>query len=568
MVRTLVSFALVAALVGPAWLRLDGGDFPLVDLVVLLALALVPTLAVALRRPRWVVAVAAAGTTLVAGSVAFGISIADARPGDGAHDFFGPVASSFRQGLLDFFDTAIPFNPVDFPEMRGVVLFGAFAFVAFAGVAIAARRVLLALAALLVGAGWPATMASTWLATSRPLLTGALILAAALALLFLLGSGTRGVVHAAAVGLLLVAVSVGFSTSDAVAKRGFVDWDSWDFYDRPDDPVSVRYVWDSNYDGIHFPEKRTVVLRIKVEGPRRSLYWRATTLDEYTGQIWREALDVQGVTAGESRVDVRDPLLPPEAREEDAWIRQEVEVEGLRDTRLVGYGEPVRWEPRASSPARVASNGALVLGESPRRGHRYTVWSYAPRLRPQDLAKAGTHYPDEASRYLVAFPTTDAAGGPLSPFGAPRRDADMRSLFKASTVLDGGVHRRLWTTARRVTRGAETPYAAAVLLETWFRGSEGNFVYDESPPVATAVPPLVAFLENKRGYCQHFAGAMALMLRYLGIPARVAAGFTSGQYDEDENEWTVTDHNAHTWVEVYFPGNGWVPFDPTPNRGE
>jgi hypothetical protein len=60
---------------------------------------------------------------------------------------------------------------------------------------------------------------------------------------------------------------------------------------------------------------------------------------------------------------------------------------------------------------------------------------------------------------------------------------------------------------------------------------------------------------------------MALMLRYLGIPARVAAGFTSGSYDNDENEWTVTDHNAHAWVEVYFPGYGWLPFDPTPGRG-
>jgi hypothetical protein len=60
---------------------------------------------------------------------------------------------------------------------------------------------------------------------------------------------------------------------------------------------------------------------------------------------------------------------------------------------------------------------------------------------------------------------------------------------------------------------------------------------------------------------------MALMLRYLGIPARVAAGFTSGTFDDDSREWTVTDHNAHAWVEVYFPGYGWMPFDPTPGRG-
>ena len=72
---------------------------------------------------------------------------------------------------------------------------------------------------------------------------------------------------------------------------------------------------------------------------------------------------------------------------------------------------------------------------------------------------------------------------------------------------------------------------------------------------------------DRRGYCQHFAGAMALMLRYLGIPARVAAGFTSGNFDEDEGRWTVADTNAHTWVEVWFDGYGWLPFDPTPGRG-
>jgi hypothetical protein len=60
---------------------------------------------------------------------------------------------------------------------------------------------------------------------------------------------------------------------------------------------------------------------------------------------------------------------------------------------------------------------------------------------------------------------------------------------------------------------------------------------------------------------------MALMLRYLGIPARVAAGFTSGSLDDEGDTWTVTDRNAHTWVEVWFRGYGWLPFDPTPARG-
>jgi hypothetical protein len=78
--------------------------------------------------------------------------------------------------------------------------------------------------------------------------------------------------------------------------------------------------------------------------------------------------------------------------------------------------------------------------------------------------------------------------------------------------------------------------------------------------------PLVGFVvQTRAGYCQHFAGAMALMLRYLGVPARVAVGFSSGTFDAKRGVWKVTDHDAHAWVEAWFRGYGWLPFDPTPS---
>jgi hypothetical protein len=122
----------------------------------------------------------------------------------------------------------------------------------------------------------------------------------------------------------------------------------------------------------------------------------------------------------------------------------------------------------------------------------------------------------------------------------------------------------MYGVARRVVGRSTTPYAAVLALESWFRQT-GGFRYDESPPRGDG-PPLVAFVTTtKAGYCQHFAGAMALMLRLLGIPARVAVGFTSGT--RDGGDWVVTDRDAHAWVEVWFAGQGWVPFDPTPGRG-
>jgi hypothetical protein len=120
--------------------------------------------------------------------------------------------------------------------------------------------------------------------------------------------------------------------------------------------------------------------------------------------------------------------------------------------------------------------------------------------------------------------------------------------------------------AREVVGRARSPYGAAVAIETWLR-TTGGFVYDQKPRTASTDPLVNFVLKSKRGYCQHFAGAMALMLRYLGVPARVAEGFTSGKYDPDSKTWTVTDHDAHAWVEVWFRGYGWLPFDPTPGRG-
>ena len=83
------------------------------------------------------------------------------------------------------------------------------------------------------------------------------------------------------------------------------------------------------------------------------------------------------------------------------------------------------------------------------------------------------------------------------------------------------------------------------------------------------MPPLVGFVTRRRApvYRQHYAGAMALMLRYLGVPARVAGGFTSGRWNRERERWIVSDTDAHAWVEVWFPGYGWLPFDPTPSRG-
>jgi hypothetical protein len=211
------------------------------------------------------------------------------------------------------------------------------------------------------------------------------------------------------------------------------------------------------------------------------------------------------------------------------------------------------------------TNGSAVAPRGLSRDDEYTAWSYDPEPRLATLVRLQPRYP----RALIGVDDElEVAPGVSVPvFGAPGREQRMENLFRRY-AYDRTVapYRALYRRALALTRGARTPYAAAVAIESWLRRG-GGFVYDETPPVRPNVPPLVAFVTDTRaGYCQHFAGAMALMLRYIGIPARVAAGFVSGTYDN--GTWKITDHDAHTWVEVWFPRYGWLPFDPTPGRGE
>jgi transglutaminase-like putative cysteine protease len=531
----------------------------------MLALAFVPTLAVAVGARRIWTAVLTAAVVVAACAEVFHAPLIDARPG-GEHDFFGPVLGSFRDGFLNFYDTTLPFRRGDFPLMHADILLAIFAFSLAAGILIAARRPIGAAVVMVVGVGWPTTLVPG----SRPLLVGALALVGVLAVLFLLRSGThpaRGLAQGVAIVLVLVAAAAAASTSDSVAKGAFLTWQQWDPYDQPDEAVGVRYVWNSHYLGIHFPKKKTTVLKVKTPGTKRNLYWRATTLDDYTGTGWQESLDLTTETDSNQIDSDSLSLLPAAARNQANWVKQEVTVEALKDNHLIASAQPMRWDPPSDATFQDQGGDIVVLSRSLQRDQSYSVWSYAPRPTQKQLADAGTSYPDSVQRYLEVIQT---AGVPK--FGTPDRDLLMTVFFDARFDDDPLMqqNRQLYDVANQVAGDVTNPYAAAVALEAWFRQpSLGGFVYDEQPPVpAPNEPALVQFVtETKRGYCQHFAGAMALMLRYLGIPARVAAGFTSGSYDAGKHEWTVTDHEAHDWVEVYFPGWGWIPFDPTPGRG-
>ena len=546
--RTALLYAAPALLLALAWAQLEDGAGA--RLLLFVVLALVPGLV----RPLILRVLAGLAVALVAFRTAFGGSLLEARPFDSGHDFFGPALDRFRDGVLAFYEVTLPFAAAEQEFMRGVVELTLFGFCLALALAVAARRPLVAGLVLLAGCAWPVTLVS-----GREPLWGAAILAGALGLLAAGGRRPpRAYAPAAlAVGALVV-VALAAATSPAVAKGEFLSWQRWDPWDEVAEPVGVRYVWDAHYGGIRFPEKKTVVLT--ATGPTRSLYWRATTLDDFVEDRWIEEL-VPVLRSSEPEELLGDSFLPPAARNRAGLIAADIEIRALRDRRLPGPSMPVAYEPQDLGDIVYTTSNVALAAVGLRQGGRYRVLSYAPQPRPQQLERSrptalrgGTL----ESAYLEIRP-----GRPTLPFGVGGREAQVENLFRLSPRS----YRPLVEQARTVVGDARNAYGAVVALEAWFR-SEGGFVYDEQPPLSGTVPPLVDFVtRTKRGYCQHYAGAMALMLRYLGIPARVAAGFTSGSYDAEERRWTVTDHEAHTWVEVWFNGWGWLPFDPTPGRG-
>jgi Transglutaminase-like superfamily/TgpA N-terminal domain len=532
--KTVVLSGLAAFVIAVDWLRFEeprsGGGRPFA----LAALAIAPVLV----RPIWGRVVAIAAAALLAAWVAF--SISPFRLWPGGSGYFGPLESRFSRGFLDFYDYRLPFDPKQQTQMHAVVLTAIFGFTLAVALAVAARRAVLAVVLFCVAAGWPATL----LSGGNELGRGVVILAVALALLA--GMTERPTRLALVAAGAVVVCALALSSSAAVAKPAFLDWQHWDFYTRPQQAVSVSYIWDARYDGIRFPKKKTTVLTIGA--PHQNLYWRATVLDRFDGTRWVEHL------WRESPRELRQ-LTPPGVRP-GKLLEQEVTVRALRDNHVIGASIPIN--NNLGNRAAYAGQGVSLAIGGLQRDQHYEVRSYVPQPTPAGLVHLPASYPralTKPGRELEVAPGVNAP-----PFDSPNRDARLVPALRGRWIPYVGLYQR----ALDVAGETRSPYAAAVALEAWFR-STGGFTYSEQPGPTPGLPPLVGFvMDTKTGYCQHFAGAMALMLRLLGIPARVAAGFIPGHYRGDT--WQVTDHDAHTWVEVWFRGYGWLPFDPTPGR--
>ena len=250
-------------------------------------------------------------------------------------------------------------------------------------------------------------------------------------------------------------------------------------------------------------------------------YWRQRTYDIYTGYGWdsgpRSTIPVQSDLAWTSVV------YPHETVTQTFWV---MELYGSLD---FAVNEPI-----------VVDSDYHVLVREPRDlaafavdADVYTVASVVPSATEQELGAAEGEYPDWISERYLALPDIPGRVRELS-----------RSIVEQA--------------------GALTRYEKARAIEGYLRRLD----YDldlEAPPAGTDVVDYFLF-EAKRGYCDYSATAMAVMLRSIGVAARYASGFAMGSFDEYRYAWVVRESNAHAWTEVYFPGYGWIEFEPTPTQ--
>ncbi len=178
-----------------------------------------------------------------------------------------------------------------------------------------------------------------------------------------------------------------------------------------------------------------------------------------------------------------------------------------------------------------------------RAGERYQVISNIPTISPPMLASIPLPHEDATVWNNDGFYST--AG-----------------VFYLQTPTD--LSPQVMQTLNSWTAGAHDAYDAMNMLVAHFT-NQGQFVYSVSnPPVPSNVDAVSWLLQTHRGYCTYYATAMTIMARLLGVPARVVSGFSQGHLDSKSNVWEVDGNNAHSWVQVYFPNQGWVDFDPTP----
>ena len=343
-------------------------------------------------------------------------------------------------------------------------------------------------------------------------------------------------------------------------------------------------VWDDvmAFQGTINPAT-TQVLQVDSPAP---LYWKARTYNTYTSKGWISEEteyvsvgDLPSLTSsagGQERVQVSYIVTPLYAskvlfaggrvaqvdREADAEVAvvpapstSGILVSGVSSEGIRTLLETIQAEQGDSGTAVQDRIAGFPLPSS----INFTINEEALPAAPDVLsirARNGVFPAHEP--YQVTASVSTAGPEQLRAAG----EAYPLHVVTRYTQLTPDLPRRVKDLAASLTADAETPYDKALAVEAHLKTLPYNLEVEPPPYDADGVDHFL--FEQGQGYSEYFASSMAVMLRSVGVPARVAVGYTTGDPLESVPAYTVTDSHSHAWVEVYFPGYDWIPFEPTP----
>lgn len=268
-----------------------------------------------------------------------------------------------------------------------------------------------------------------------------------------------------------------------------------------------------------------IVMYVKSPEPR---YIHAVALDQYTsnGFIWSDKTSTE-ITPGDLR------LQDAQKYEDRVDFTQHVQILTPKGTWLFSGGAPISSTIPFNASGPLSDPSALNGLAAFKRGDSYTVTVSVSVAPIELLRQAGENYPTYIRRTYTQLPET-----------LPQRVRDL---------------------ARSITASSDNPYDKASAIEKYLRE---NYKYNTNvPPPPRDQDGVDYFLfDGKQGYCDYYATAMAVMLRTMGIPSRVVAGYMPGEVDPTTGDYVIRESNSHAWVEVYFPHYGWIEFEPTPSQ--
>ncbi|HEY6944127.1 MAG TPA: DUF3488 and transglutaminase-like domain-containing protein, partial [Candidatus Acidoferrum sp.] len=291
-----------------------------------------------------------------------------------------------------------------------------------------------------------------------------------------------------------------------------------------------------------------VVMRVETEKPigYEWLRWRGIALTTFDGKRWSSSAGSPQRLHTSADGWIRTPEPALKSNTSGQTIRYTVFLEPIATDAIFVPGRALSLQGNFSggttnSFAAMQRNYLIADATETLTNpfHNFTSIRYLgiSRLPPRDAAKlraAGTDYSDDITATYLQLPAE----------------------------LD----RRIPELAGEITKNARTPFDKTIRIETYLRT---RYAYTLNLTGKPGHDPLAHFLfETRAGHCEYFASAMAILLRTLGIPSREVNGFLPGEYNDLAGDYIVRASDAHSWVEVYFPGNGWQVFDPTPSSME